>query len=63
MGGISKAKQKGVKFGARRKLRNEQIEELRQKRTDGALIKTLMKDYGLSKASIYRYLENTNISD
>lgn len=57
MDGIAKAKEKGVRFGARQKLSNEQINELRQKRSDGILIKNLMKDYGLSKASIYRYLK------
>lgn len=60
MDGIAKAKRKGVRFGAQRKLSNEQIEELRQKRKDGVLIKTLMADYKLSKASVYRYLEERN---
>jgi DNA invertase Pin-like site-specific DNA recombinase len=54
--GITKAKKKGVQFGAQRKLSNEQILELQQKRKDGVLIKDLMKDYKLSKASVYRYL-------
>jgi DNA invertase Pin-like site-specific DNA recombinase len=36
-----------------------QIAELRQRRKQGNLIKTLMKDYGLSKASVYRYLGST----
>lgn len=60
--GIIKAKEKGVRFGAQRKLTDKQIVELRQKRNQGILIKTLMKDYGLSKASVYRYLENTSSS-
>jgi DNA invertase Pin-like site-specific DNA recombinase len=55
--GIKKAKQKGVRFGASRKLTDEQITEMKKRRSDGVLIKTLMKDYGLSKASVYRYLE------
>jgi DNA invertase Pin-like site-specific DNA recombinase len=55
--GITKAKKKGVRFGAQRKLSSEQIKELRQKREAGMLIKTLMNEYGLSKASVYRYLE------
>jgi DNA invertase Pin-like site-specific DNA recombinase len=54
--GITKAKKKGVRFGAKRKLTAEQIKEFQQKRADGVLIKTLMKDYNLSKASVYRYL-------
>lgn len=55
--GITKAKRKGVRFGAQRKLSNEQIKELQQKRKDGVLIKDLMSDYKLSKASVYRYLD------
>ena len=58
MDGIAKAKRKGVQFGARRKLSSEQIVELRQKRTGGVLIKDLMKEYKLSKASVYRYLNS-----
>jgi hypothetical protein len=49
-----------VKFGARRKLSDEQIEELRQNRTEGVLIKDIMKEYRLSKASVYRYLEEAD---
>lgn len=57
MDGIAKAKQKGVRFGAQKKLTDEQIVEVKKKREEGVLIKTLMKEYGLSKASVYRYLE------
>ena len=57
MDGIKKAKEKGVRFGAAKKLTEKQIVELRRKRGEGILIKPLMKEYGLSKASIYRYLE------
>ncbi|MCY7347263.1 MAG: recombinase family protein [Pyrinomonadaceae bacterium] len=55
--GINKAKEKGVKFGAQRKLTDGQINEMREKRKTGVLIKNLMQDYKLSKASVYRYLE------
>lgn len=58
--GITKAKKKGVQFGAQRKLSNDQIEELKRKREAGVLIKTLMNDYGLSKASVYRYLKKSD---
>ncbi len=62
--GISKARRKGVKFGAQKKLSDEQIKQLRTKRSEGVLIKTLMQEYKLSKASIYRYLaETTNALD
>ena len=55
--GINKAKQKGVKFGANKKLTEIQVKEMREKRKAGVLIKDLMKAYNLSKASVYRYLE------
>ncbi len=57
MEGISKAKSKGVKFGAKPKLTDGEVEEMRKKRSKGVLIKNLMKEYGLSKASIYRLLQ------
>jgi DNA invertase Pin-like site-specific DNA recombinase len=57
MDGIAKAKRKGIQFGAQRKLSNEQIAELQEKRKSGVLIKDLMTDYKLSKASVYRYLK------
>jgi DNA invertase Pin-like site-specific DNA recombinase len=60
MDGIRKAKERGVKFGKRKKLNPEQIAELQQRRREGVLIKTLMKEYDLSKASIYRYLSETS---
>jgi len=54
--GIEKAKQKGIQFGPRKKLTDEQITELKKRRKDGELIRVLMKDYRLSKSSVYRYL-------
>ena len=54
--GIEKAKQKGVQFGRKAKLNDEQVQELRQKRADGVLIKELQREFGLSKASVYRLL-------
>ena len=56
MDGINKAKDRGVAFGRKRKMTKGQIDELRQRRKSGVLIKTLMADYDLSKASVYRYL-------
>ena len=56
MDGIVKAKERGVAFGRKRKMTKQQIEELRERRKSGTLIKTLMADYNLSKASVYRYL-------
>ena len=56
MDGIKKARDRGVQFGKRPALSEEQIAELRDKRKNGTLIKDLMVHYGLSKATIYRYL-------
>lgn len=62
--GIKKAKDRGVTFGRKKKLSKNDVTILRQRRTNGTLIKTLMKDYDLSKASIYRYLAKpTNIGE
>jgi len=59
MEGIQKAKQRGVAFGRQKKLSDQEIKQLKEKRGQGVLIKDLMKEYGLSKASVYRYLENS----
>jgi DNA invertase Pin-like site-specific DNA recombinase len=56
MDGIQKAKERGVRFGRSKQLTREQTRELQRRRAQGALIKTLMRDYGLSKSSVYRYL-------
>jgi DNA invertase Pin-like site-specific DNA recombinase len=56
MDGIKAAKARGVQFGQQRKLADSQIAEMQQRRREGVLIKTLMADYQLSKASVYRYL-------
>ena len=60
MDGIKKAKDRGVQFGKRPALTENQIIELRDKRANGTLIKDLMADYRLSKATIYRYLTKTD---
>ncbi len=56
MDGIAYAKARGVPFGRKYALTPAQVEELRQRHMQGVRIKTLMCDYGLSKASVYRYL-------
>ena len=45
-----------MKFGAKPKLTDDEVIEMRQKRESGVLIRKLMKEYGLSKASVYRLL-------
>lgn len=57
MDGILKAKARGIRFGAQRKLTDLQIAELRLRRQQGELIRVLMQDYGISKATVYRYLD------
>ena len=59
MEGILKAKANGVQFGRRKKLTARELQELQQRRREGELIKTLMKDYQLSKATVYRYLNES----
>ena len=54
--GIQNARARGVICGRTKRLTSQQSLELRNRRQQGALIKTLMSDYGLSKASVYRYL-------
>jgi DNA invertase Pin-like site-specific DNA recombinase len=54
--GIAKAKSNGVRFGAKPKLTGDQITEMRKKRSSGVLIKNLMIEFELSKASVYRLL-------
>jgi len=56
MDGTLKAKELGVQFGRRNKLNPEQLNDLHAKRREGVLIKTLMEEYKLSKASVYRHL-------
>ena len=54
--GIKQAKKRGVSFGRKAKLSADQIAELRIKRKSGVLIKDLMAEYELSKASVYRLI-------
>lgn len=56
MDGILKAKARGVHFRRERKLSDEQVIELKRRRENGELVKHLMADYGISKATLYRYL-------
>ena len=60
--GIQKAKKHGVKFGRRKKLTVQRVNEMKQRRKQGVLIKTLMKDYDLSKSTVYRYLNENDSS-
>ena len=57
MEGIEKAKENGVKCGRQAVLSDAQVAEMRSKRDSGILVKNLMSEYGLSKASVYRLLQ------
>lgn len=59
--GIQNAKARGVRLGRKKDLTEQECLALRQQRAQGALIKTLMKDYKLSKASVYRYLDGVKV--
>lgn len=56
MEGIEKAQDKGVKFGRKSKLTNDQVAAMKSERESGFTLSELMRKYGLSKVSIYRYL-------
>jgi len=54
--GITKALEKGVKFGAKPKLTEQEVQQMQIDRDAGMLIKDVCVKYGLSKASVYRIL-------
>ena len=56
MDGIAKAKDRGVKFGRKRVLTDEKVEEIRELRESGETVPAIIKQTGFSKASIYRAL-------
>jgi DNA invertase Pin-like site-specific DNA recombinase len=58
MDGIHKANERGVAFGRKKRLSARDLRELRARRDSGELIKTLMRDHRLSKATTYRYLRS-----
>ncbi len=54
--GIENAKARGVPFGRHKTLTRAQTAALRAQRQQGVPIRTLMRDFRLSKATVYRYL-------
>jgi DNA invertase Pin-like site-specific DNA recombinase len=54
--GIEHAKARGVRFGRRKALPRQRIAEVQARRRQGTPIGTLMDDYRISKATVYRYL-------
>ena len=61
MDGIRNAKARGVHLGRRKHLSEDEQVELQLRRQDGTPIKTLMEEYSLSKASVYRYLDGLTV--
>ena len=55
--GIRNALNRGVKFGRKRTITDEQVIEMKSKRKKGSSIKELMKEYNLGKGSIYQWLK------
>ena len=55
--GIRKALNKGVKFGRRALLDEDEIKRLKEKRGQGVTIKELMNEFGIGKVSVYNYLK------
>lgn len=54
--GIQTAKQRGVKFGRKKVLSQEQVKEMKHMREEGYLIKDIMDKFNVSKATVYRAL-------
>lgn len=54
--GIEKAKARGIPFGRHKSLSSQQIANLVAKRQQGTTISSLIKEYNISKATVYRYL-------
>ncbi len=55
--GIASAQKKGVRFGAQRKLSDEQIKEIQQRLDQGEQKKALANEYGISRQTLYTALK------
>ena len=58
--GVDLAVRKGIKFGCKPSLNNEQINAMRQKRSEGIKIADLVDEFKVSKASVYRFLSSVS---
>ena len=58
--GVDLAMRKGIKFGRKHSLNNEQINAMRQKRSEGIKIADLVDEFKVSKASVYRCLSSVS---
>jgi len=54
--GIAHAKARGVAFGRHKTLTRSQVAALHAQRQQGTPIRALMRDFRISKATVYRYL-------
>src|SRR3990172_6555642 len=54
--GIRKAKEHGVKFGRQKALDADDIQQIREMRAQGVIVKKIARRFRLSEATIYRYL-------
>lgn len=61
--GVLKAKAQGIPLGRRKTLTQQQVAELRDRREQGTSIRTLIREFKLSKSSIYRYLSLDQVRD
>ena len=56
MDGIAKAKERGIKFGRKLDLTAERVAEIRSLRAAGTTVPDIIRQVGLSKATVYRAL-------
>ncbi len=59
--GIALAKERGVPLGRKASLNDDQVIALRQKRSEGVLVKDLIVEYNISKATLYRYINASEL--
>jgi DNA invertase Pin-like site-specific DNA recombinase len=57
--GIAKAKRAGVRFGRTKRLTPAQAATLRAQRAAGVTLAALIRQYGIGKTAVYRYLKAT----
>ena len=60
LSGIAKALENGVKFGAKSKLSEEQVNQMVLDRQEGMLIRECAVKYNISNDSVYRLMRNQN---
>jgi DNA invertase Pin-like site-specific DNA recombinase len=59
--GIALAKERGVYRGRRRSLSPDQIEELCRRASSHESVSVLAREYGISRPSVYRYLQSAEV--